>query len=642
MGIFDYSVFFLTLFGLLLVPGWFLLRALFGTFRTLTAFEAALFSVLAGLGLLDFLMLLLDHLRLPLTRWSVLAGLAVACSACLMVVFLRSAGPSVSLGWKRLFRFEPMRFSVREGVLFALLLGLTVFVKTVFLASSIVPTATDLGHHMYWSKVIAATGAIPEYAKREILEEDGRYRVSEPQPIDDFIVGEHLPFAALALVSGADFVSAFPALTLFAIHLLSILAVTMFAYRLVPREGSPITPERVALWTLFFLGPLYAIASPQAKFVSGGVVGNMFGNLLIPLLLLAFFRALRERSAAWFGLGLFGSLVLAYTHHLSTLVFLFVAVFSLLIYGVFHFRDLRQNTAAWFRLAVRPWPLAVIVFGLGVFFLVAAPSYADRAAIDTAIGAPSKTTRTGLQLIQLGASAGYDRLGLGLFGLAAVFFLFRRESLSKGFALGWPVSVLTMTLAPEWVMVDVPSNRVAAYAAFPLALCSGFALALLASKVRPAAPAGALLLGVLVFSFVAGWNDNAQSLPTAGKDQAMAETYRAADYLATHLGPDDTLLKDHNYLTADTWMKLWFLRDYNYPFSRALLGRYEDEVTPREQCTLHMIASPNRPEGVRCFEETGVNAVMVHPDFDSAQFARSPLFNLVYRSEGVAVYLRDR
>ncbi len=637
MGPLEYLAFFLTLFLLLLLPGSFLLMALFGSFRRFTVFEAGLFSIFGSLFVLDFMLLGFDHFSLPITRASILIGLMVWMTTAVGALLVLFPGRASD----RLFRFRTMTFTRREGALFTLLLVLTVAVKAVFLSAAIAPTATDLGHHMYWSKVIAASGAVPEYAKREIVEEAGRYRVSEPQPIDDFIVGEHLPFAALSLVSGADFVSAFPALTLFFIHLSGILAVVALAARLFGRGVLGVTPARAALWTLFFVGPLYAVASPQAKFVSGGVVGNMFGNFFIPLLLLAYYRAFRGRDQRFLALAFLGTLTLVYTHHLSTLVFLFMAGFTLIGYVALSWRRFRAEAGSFVRLVFRPWPLMVMIGGSLFFLLVAAPSYADPQAVDTALGAPSKTTRTGLSLIQLGLSAGYDRLGFGLLGLGVALVALRRRPLARVFLTGPLVAVLLMTLAPEWVKVDVPSNRVAAYAAFPLSLLAAAALAWLAPRIRHQTPAGVLLLLLLTFSFVSGWNDNAQSLPVASaKDQGMAETYAAADYLSRTLGPDDVLLKDHNYLTADTWMKLWFLRDYNYPFSRSLLGRYEDEVNPREQCTLHMIASPNRPEGVRCFEETGVNVVMVHPAFDSVQFARSSLFNLVYRSAGVAVYLR--
>ncbi len=87
-------------------------------------------------------------------------------------------------------------------------------------------------------------------------------------------------------------------------------------------------------------------------------------------------------------------------------------------------------------------------------------------------------------------------------------------------------------------------------------------------------------------------------------------------------------------------MKLSFLQGYTYPLSRGYFKRYEDETKPREQCTLWMIAIPNTPKGIQCFDETHVNIIVVNPHFDSVQFKKSDAFSSIYQSNDIAVYVR--
>jgi len=41
---------------------------------------------------------------------------------------------------------------------------------------------------------------------------------------------------------------------------------------------------------LLFLGVLFAVTAPQAKYVSGGVMGNIFGNFFMPLAFYFYYR----------------------------------------------------------------------------------------------------------------------------------------------------------------------------------------------------------------------------------------------------------------------------------------------------------------------------------------------------------------
>jgi hypothetical protein len=91
------------------------------------------------------------------------------------------------------------------------------------------------------------------------------------------------------------------------INLLSVIAVTALAFRLAP--ALRINPEHAALFVFLILGPLFALASPQTKFVTGGVVGNIFGNLFIPAILLLLYRGLLEKKPLSLAAGVFFTFV---------------------------------------------------------------------------------------------------------------------------------------------------------------------------------------------------------------------------------------------------------------------------------------------------------------------------------------------
>ena len=62
---------------------------------------------------------------------------------------------------------------------------------------------------------------------------------------------------------------------------------------------------------------------------------------------------------------------------------------------------------------------------------------------------------------------------------------------------------------------------------------------------------------------------------------------------------------------ADTWAKLFFMKDYTYPLYRALNERYENGIDRQEFCTLWMISTPDTPDSQKCFAQLGVDFAMV-------------------------------
>ncbi len=636
--------FIIVLLILFIVPGWLILRSVF-PYSKFTVFEWVVIAITLSLASLNFLMLSLDRAGILLTAPSITIALIVECGLFWWLATRRASDVHPLLSSR-------LNHAGRWAVL-------TLFIKGVFLFGNVTPSATDLGHHMYWSKQIAETGHAPVYTKRDIINTNGAYSISAPTPIADFIVGEHLPFAALALLSGASFFSAFPVTFLLFVNLVSVLALFALAWRLFYRPRTGQGYARIALLTLLLVGPIYALSSPQAKFVSGGVVGNTLGNLFIPVLFLVYYRAFKEKSAGFLTLGFFLTFGLAYIHHLSTLMFLAGAFFALVIFGLLHIRTLPSHIRDWWRLVSRPAPIIFIAVAIVFFFFVYLPSYADPHAIGTAVGAPSKTTRAGMSLLDFSnGTIGIVRMGLGLAGLLLLFLSRDRIRYASAFLLGWAGSLLVMSLRPQLVFINIPSTRVSSYAIFPLALLAAWLVVRIAEYLRPSeqsslkkprravwlvpswlvAGAATVWIGSLLAT---GYTDNAQELGTKEKNQGVLETFAVSRYVAAHVSSADVVLKDHNYLLADSWMKSFFMRDYTYPLSRGYFKRYSDDTKTREQCTLWMISIPNTQKGQQCYDQTGTDYVIVNPRYDKKQFEQSTEFSLVYASNGAAVYQRQ-
>ncbi|MDO8566278.1 MAG: hypothetical protein Q7S04_03785 [Candidatus Moranbacteria bacterium] len=650
----DTFVFFLATGILFYLPGWTLLRVFFKKQSLFSPLERLILSFGISLGLIDFLMIIIGKLGIAINIFSLFVGMIATLALLVNATFITKRLKKNETRTEEIPE-QTFSFSRRQGTLFIILIALTLFIKVIYLTHAILPTATDLGHHMYWSKLIVTTGTLPSYAKQEIITgTDGIYRLTEPEPIPDFIIGEHLPFAALSLFTGLDFLSAFPVVFLLLINVLSLLTLSILALRFASGMQSPLlpknalTPQNIALATLFFFGPLFTLASPQAKFVSGGVVGNVIGNFFIPLILLVLYRAFREKRPGFLALGFFLTFVLAYTHHLSTLILLFVLVASMLLYLITHYDTLETLLSSWWKLVSSPGPLLVACLSIVFFFGVAMPTYIETNAVVTAIGTPTKTTRTGLSFFQLASSGGEARIALGLVGLAILAGLRRQRRYAGAFLIGWCAILLIMTLRPQWLFIDIPSNRIVTYFSFPIGLLSAFATITFFATLRNAqsklrVPGMVILimsLTLFVFSLGNGSLDNNQTLLPKSKALSLLQTFSASRYLAEH-SEGKNILKDHNYIAADSWIKLFFLRDYAYPLSRGFFKRYEDNPN-REQCTLLMISIPNTARGEKCYADLDVNFVIINPHFDTTQFEKSEQFSRIYASDDIHIYQRKK
>ena len=633
-------IFYLTLTLVLFIPGIFLILAtrMYEEFSLLELFVLAFGSSIA---VIDFLVILLGRSPFHITRASILGGIVLFSAICYIIFFnyrkKNKENGAISA------QIPQHQIPKRSTFLVILLLFLTIFIKTIYFKDAIFPTATDLGHHMYWSKVIATTGELPKYEKSDIKAD---YTLGKPAPIADFIIGEHLPFAAISLISGAEFISTFPVLVLFLIHIMSVLAIFILTRAFFKNSKHQNT---IAIITFLLVGPLWAIASPQAKFISGGVIGNDIGNLLIPLAVLLYLKAFIEKKSNILAYALFISLGLAYTHHLSTFVFIFLSFFTVVAYAALNSKTVLEDAKKWIKLALSPSVLAVLAMGAVFIFLLYMPTYLNTKAIDTAVGAPSKASRAGLTLAQLKSTAGEARFAFAFIGIILLFFARKLGKYNQAFLIGWIVALTLMSLFPGWLLVNIPSNRIASYIVFPIAIIASYMLVhiltLLKSKTQGKnylSPVFLLITFFVFMSFIAtnGFYDNALALNANSSADKALQTYTASEYLSEHSDTKDMILKDHNYLAGDSWIKLFFMKGYNYPLSRGYFKRYEDETKSREQCTNFMISAPEGSEARQCFAGTHTDFIMINPKMDSAQFIRAKEFWQIYAGDNVGIFYK--
>lgn len=641
-------LFYISIILVLFVPGYFLILAIESKKKSFGSLERFIFSFGFSIIIVDFLMISMGRAGILLNRISIIVAIllfSAICFAIYKIIRSRTISESQESAELKAKEGDAFSFSKNQKILIILLLFLTIFIKTAYLKNSIFPTSTDLGHHMYWSKSISETGKIPAYQESDIIKVDGNYQVSQPEKIADFIIGEHLIFSAINLVSGINFISYFPSLILFLIHIGGILAIFVLTLRLFEDYAFG---KNAAIFSLLLIGPIYAISSSQAKFVSGGVIGNTIGNLLIPFVIYFLFRSLKEQNATLVSLSIFSIFGLAYTHHLSTFIFIFVFIFTLAIFVSLNTRSALLHFKKWLKLMLSPQIIILLFASLFFFLIIYTPSYVNTKAVGTAVGGPSKETRAGLTFTQLKTTAGEARMVLGIVGIIILLAFKKRNGYESAFVLGWCISIMIMSLKPQWLFLDLPSTRIANYASLPLAISGSFALAFVIDKLKNSENKYflntrihyALYMMFAAFILSSGFYDNSQSINAQSNFEKAVQTFSASKYLASKVNADDKILKDHNYLTADSWIKIYFNRDYNFPFSRGYFKRYEDVTKPREMCTLWMISEPNTPDGKKCFEDLGINFLMVNPQFDSAQFEKSNNFWQIYSGEEVNIYYR--
>lgn len=633
----EYIKFFITFTAVFFLPGFSLLY-LFRRSLKLTAIEYLVLSAGASVAFVNLVVLTLNKLGWPFTAGNLANALFLATA----LPFVFSTFPS----WKT---FLPAKESTKEedqneaqpepvvknfavvtmsknaftsGLI---LLAILFLIVTRFLATDIVPNNTDLGHHIYWAEVMRTEQKIPHY------------------DTDEVIVGEHIPFMVVAAITNISLLSAFPVIMLFFFNILGIMAV----YGLTLR----IFRSHLIAWTsLAFTGVFYAISAPMGKFVVGGVVGNIFGNLFIPLIILAFLLSVKNKKSEMLCLAIFLLQGIFYIHHLSTFLLVFIIAGSLLIYGFSSVaqRSFRKKAGDLIKTALSPLPLLAIALFLFTLGYIYVPSYVSENSVATVAQAPVKDTHLGISLTSFIASTGDWRAVLGVTGLILYAYVAsKKKSLSRAgtaVMLSWTLVLLLLSFYPQVFMVDLPSRRVANYLVIPLSILAAYSLALILKTMRNGMErslAAAVMLTLGISLFLNGYADSLSYYIPQSQAKSAVQVYHASAYLAEKTTGEDIILKDHANITADSWIKFFFLRGYNYLLTRTFDYKYLDpDNSGRETCTREMTIAPDSREGFSCYQKTNTGYVILKKDYDNFFFDTSDNFGKIYENDFIVIYRR--
>jgi hypothetical protein len=624
----------------LFLPGYALLIALARNKNPLGTLGTLLTSLVLGIGVTNFGLIFIDKLGFKLTPFSIISTLSILSG----------------LGFFFYYKFKTKEKlsnkSKQNWLVFLVISSLAIFIRLIYLAPKIVPHTTDLGHHMYWVNYIIKFQELPIYG------------------IPDVIIGEHLIFGAISIISGVGTISALPGIILFLINFFSLLAIFLLSQEVAKCFFKNKASYQIALFSLMAIGVFYTIKSPQTSYVNGGVIGNLMGGLFLPMIFYLFLRALRKKSVLYASLGVFLIGNLAYIHHLSSFILIysllgFFLITSLLLVLIKIFKpkidlEIKSFLKIFFNLKTILTGFLVLIW----FFLLRLPSYLNVSAIDTAVGSPSKSTRVGLTLNNLMDSTGSWRFFYAIVGLLFLGFIFwiiikKNSRIYKnyqikevrfiealiGFSLasGWFLAILLMSYRPDLLKIDIISGRIANYLVYPAAVLAGFGVFAL---IRPVLSKNkSLTLVVMAFVFIpgimSGLTDLSESyLEKKEKFDKTVETFRASEYLNEVVPEEDRILKDHVYLTGDTWVKNFLMRGYEEPLSRSYLKRY-DPINNRETCTRDMIAIPESEIGKECFKETGVRFIILRNGYDTYQFENSENFSKIFHTREVVIFERN-
>jgi len=636
-------LFYFAIILVLFAPGYFMLLAFFGN-EKLNALERFILATGLSIIVTDFLMLAMSRVGLFFTRTSLFLVLLIFNILCFLIYQKRFAKIPKET------RSVSFDFSLKQFLLISLILFLSVFLRTAYLQNTIPPSSTDLGHHIYWAKLFAESGKIQNYIQSDIVEKNKIFQIDASHPISDFIIGEHLIFSAIGLISGANFVSAFPILILLLINIATLLALFILALRLFEDNAHN---KNIAIFALLFTGVLFAIDPPQAKFVGGGVIGNIIGNLLVPLTFYFYLRFLKEKEITFLFFALFFSMGLFYTHHLTALIFLLTFIGFIAFSLLFNFRETRNIILIERRVFRSPLLISFFLFALLFIFIVYTPTYLENSAVKTVVGTIKKIDHTGLSLLQFRDITGEARVALGFLGTLLLLFFYRKNisKYSSLLLISWVIVITLISLAPNLVKLDIPSSRVANYGAYPFALLGAFAFISIfrqvaKQKTQLSTFSQKLILiaysSVFVFIFMSGFAGDANYLKSNGSGEKAEQTFQASRYLASKIDKKDILISDHIYLFADSWIKLFFMRGYDFPLYRANLDRYENGVDKNEFCSRDMISNPGGELSRQCFSDLGVDFAIVNKKTDSAQFRRLENFWQVFSNDEVNIYYRKK
>lgn len=250
---------------------------------------------------------------------------------------------------------------------------------------------------------------------------------------------------------------------------------------------------------------------------------------------------------------------------------------------------------------------------------------------------------------------GEARAALGVVGLLILALAYRRKDPGYAIVAAWAIMLFIMSTQPSLLFVNLPSDRIGNYLSYPLAILAAYGFYFIfkpgewnwqyfskarAEDLMPLTLLKSVFIILLAFVLIGGVSDSAKAFKKAPDFTSMNEVFSASEYLDQNTTDRDIILKDHNYLKGDTWIKSFFMRGYDYPLSRSLFKRYDNVTDPKKLCNLIMISSPDTDNAQKCFASTHVDYLMVNPSYDSSQFQKLNDFNKVYATDGVSVYYR--
>ena len=635
----------LTLALLFFLPGYSVLIALMRNKNPLGILGTLLISMVLSLGIVNFALIFIDKIGLELLPANIIfTVLFISAVAFLFYAILPE---------KKIKKNSDKN----NWLLFLLVVLFSVFLRITFLLPKAIPHTTDLGHHMYWVNYIIQFHKLPIYG------------------IPDVIIGEHLFFGSVSILSEIGIFTALPMALLFAINILSLLAMFLLTKEIADLIFKKESGFFIGIISLISIGIFYSIASPQATYINGGVIGNIMGNLFIPIIFYLFIKAFHEKTPTLAALGIFLIGNLAYTHHLSSFIFIYSLVgFLILLFAGFlilrfFFRQTDFSLFPFFKIFINlKTVLAIALVLIWVLFL-RLPSYLNSSAIDTAVGSPSKSTRVGLSINNLINSTGPWRVFYSLIGIIFLLVLFYQFTKNKidfqkkyqtqkprplemlvatSLSISWFATIFLMSYRPDLLKIDIISGRIANYLTYPSALLAAFGVY---AVLQPFATKKNNFVYLLIFSvvFIPGVisglfdvSENYSESKELIETEDTVQTFRASSYLNEETSwESDRILKDHIYLTGDTWIKNFLMRDYEEPLSRTYSRKYDDSVNSRETCTRDMIGLPDEEVSRKCFQETGVNFIVLKNGFDTIQFEKSTNFSKIFTTGKTVIFKRN-
>jgi len=648
-------IFIFTIILTLFLPGWLFLNFILKTI--LSKLEIFILSIPISFSIITLFVLVSGKLGMPITKLNILILLGFIIILGIVLSRFKKQ--------KHLVKYHNEDFSKKQLLLLLFSISLMIFIKTAFLVNTIFPTATDLGHHMFWVKKIISSQELVQYNKVKVIPVnettatntkniDGA-SFSKPQPIADFIIGEHIIFVVISLLTGLTVVSSFPSLILFIINIFTAFVLLILSLRLFHKFPYG---KNSALFSFLLIGPLYAISGAQEKFVSGGVIGNIFGNLLILSILFFLYISFTKKSKKSLLVAVLLIFTIIYTHHLSTFILIYTLAGIFVTLLITNWKNISTFLKTWRHLFLSPTLFLFSLLFILFLVFIYTPSYLNNEAISSATGAPTKSTRTGIGITQLKMMVGDARLSISIIGFLIASLLFSKNkylktirlklkselyfklSYEKAIILGWFGIIFLMITYPNYLNVNIISSRIATYIAFPCAIIGGFILGWLffyISKSLPNKISKIILFTIFLFIFSDGLLDSTNSLKKIPKTQEAVQTFHAAKYLSKNTQKSTWILKDHNFITSDTWIKVFLSDDYSNPLSRSYFKRYETHPN-RERCTLEMISNPNSKLSKSCFKSLTIGPIMINTSEDSEKFNKNANFIKVYENNNSSIY----